>query len=49
MNHEIGHLPFQREVTKVLKFGTINRVTLACDNTLLQDTVPQGTVYEAET
>ncbi|KAF5308074.1 hypothetical protein FQR65_LT06449 [Abscondita terminalis] len=49
MNHEIGHLPFQKDVTALLNFGSINRVTVACDNTLLQDTVPQGAVYEAST
>lgn len=49
MNHEIGHLPFQREISSLLHFGGNNRITVACDNTLLQDTVPQGTVYEAQT
>ncbi|XP_018323969.1 beta-glucuronidase [Agrilus planipennis] len=49
MNHEIGHLPFQKEVTSLLNYGGVNRVTVACDNTLLQDTVPQGIVSEADT
>ncbi|KAK5641520.1 hypothetical protein RI129_010067 [Pyrocoelia pectoralis] len=49
MNHEIGHLPFQKDISSLLNFGTSNRITVACDNTLLQDTVPQGSVQEANT
>lgn len=48
MSHEMGHLPFHSEVTQYLKFGKENRVTVACDNTLLADTVPQGRVEELE-
>nr|CAH7731210.1 unnamed protein product [Callosobruchus chinensis] len=48
MSHEIGHLPFLSEITNYLKFGKENRVTVACDNTLLADTVPQGRVTELE-
>ncbi|KAI5719831.1 hypothetical protein M8J76_015583 [Diaphorina citri] len=40
MGHEIGHLPFQHDITSVLRFGGKNRVTVAVDNTLLQ-TTPQ--------
>lgn len=46
MEHEIGHLPFQREITSLLQFGKLNRVTVAVDNTLLQNTLPQGTLQE---
>ncbi|XP_060522548.1 beta-glucuronidase [Cylas formicarius] len=46
MSHEIGHLPFVAEVTAYLKYGKENRVTVACDNTLLSDTVPQGRVEQ---
>ncbi|CAH0563529.1 unnamed protein product [Brassicogethes aeneus] len=49
MSHEIGHLPFHTEITSFLKFGKENRVTVACDNTLLADTIPQGKVGELET
>ncbi|XP_058118648.1 beta-glucuronidase [Anopheles coustani] len=42
--HEIGHLPFEAEVTKVLKYGAENRITVLCDNVLLQVTIPQGKV-----
>jgi beta-glucuronidase len=48
MSHEIGHLPFLGEVTNFLKFGKENLITVACDNTLLSDTVPQGKVEEIE-
>ncbi|KAJ8922926.1 hypothetical protein NQ315_001469 [Exocentrus adspersus] len=48
MSHEIGHLPFHSEITQYLKFGKENRVTVACDNTLLADTIPQGRVEELE-
>lgn len=49
MSHEIGHLPFEKEVTHLLKYGENNLVTVACDNTLLNDTVPQGNVVEHDT
>ncbi|XP_071051958.1 beta-glucuronidase isoform X1 [Onthophagus taurus] len=49
MNHEVGHLPFQSEVNDLLNFGEENRVTVACDNTLLSDTIPQGSVIELDT
>lgn len=42
MTHDIGHLPFEADITNLLKFGEENRVTVSCDNTLRQDTVPQG-------
>ncbi|XP_026682496.1 beta-glucuronidase-like [Diaphorina citri] len=49
MGHEIGHLPFQHDITSVLRFGGKNRVTVAVDNTLLQTTVPQGTLRDLNT
>lgn len=45
MSHEIGHLPFVANVTRFLIDGE-NTVTVACDNTLLEDTVPQGSISE---
>lgn len=48
MSHEIGHLPFVADVTQYLKFGKENLVTVACDNTLLSDTIPQGSVQPLE-
>uniref|UniRef100_A0AAG5DLF7 Beta-glucuronidase n=1 Tax=Anopheles atroparvus TaxID=41427 RepID=A0AAG5DLF7_ANOAO len=44
VKHEFGHLPFEAEVTKVLKYGEENRITVLCDNVLLQVTIPQGKV-----
>lgn len=49
MNHEIGHLPFQRDVTTYLKFGRLNRVTVAVDNILLSTTIPQGSLQNITT
>ncbi|XP_044758780.1 beta-glucuronidase isoform X2 [Coccinella septempunctata] len=42
LSHQIGHLPFQVEITDFVNFGKENRVTVSCDNTLLEDTIPQG-------
>ncbi|XP_046834225.1 beta-glucuronidase [Vespa crabro] len=46
MEHEIGNLPFEAEITKYLFFGLKNRITVAVDNTLLQTSVPQGKIYD---
>ncbi|XP_073995288.1 beta-glucuronidase-like isoform X2 [Rhodnius prolixus] len=47
--HEIGHLPFQTEITSVLDFGQENRLTVAVDNTLRLSSVPQGTLDKIQT
>lgn len=47
--HEIGHLPFQQEITEVLNYGTENRITVAVDNTLTATTVPQGSLDDIQT
>lgn len=44
VKHEFGHLPFEVDVTNVLKYGGENRITVLCDNVLLQVTIPQGKV-----
>lgn len=44
MEHEIGNLPFEAEISKYLIFGGKNRVTVAVDNTLLQTSIPQGKI-----
>ncbi|XP_015380321.1 PREDICTED: beta-glucuronidase [Diuraphis noxia] len=49
LNHEIGHLPFQRDITANLKFGRLNRITVAVDNVLLETTVPQGSLQNIST
>jgi len=49
LNHEVGHLPFQRDITANLKFGRLNRITVAVDNVLLATTVPQGSLQNIST
>ncbi|XP_049873119.1 beta-glucuronidase-like isoform X2 [Pectinophora gossypiella] len=44
--HEIGHLPFEVEITDVVHHNSSNLLTVAVDNTLLSDTVPQGTIKD---
>lgn len=44
--HEMGHLPFEAEVTEVVKYGSENRITVMCDNALIQTSVPQGKITE---
>ncbi|KAH8283558.1 hypothetical protein KR018_006458 [Drosophila ironensis] len=46
VNHEMGHLPFEAEVTNVLTYGAENRITVMCDNALIQTSVPQGKITE---
>ncbi|XP_032683904.1 beta-glucuronidase isoform X1 [Odontomachus brunneus] len=48
-NHEMGHLPFEAEISSYVIFGGKNRITVAVDNTLLQTSVPQGKILEAPT
>ena len=47
-NHEMGHLPFEAEITTKALYGEKNRVTVAVDNTLIQTSVPQGKVVDTE-
>jgi beta-glucuronidase len=47
--HEIGHLPFEAEITEVLNFGQENRVTVLCNNILSPTSIPQGSLQEVET
>ncbi|XP_041979333.1 beta-glucuronidase isoform X2 [Aricia agestis] len=44
--HEIGHLPFEVEITDVVNYNTSNLLTVVVDNILLSDTVPQGYVKD---
>ncbi|XP_032596877.1 beta-glucuronidase isoform X3 [Drosophila grimshawi] len=46
VKHEMGHLPFETEVTHLLQYGAENRITVMCDNALIQTTVPQGKISE---
>ncbi|GFV66658.1 beta-glucuronidase [Trichonephila clavipes] len=42
MNHTGGHLPFEADITKFLNFSSLNRITVALNNTLSDQTIPQG-------
>ncbi|KAK6016935.1 glycosyl hydrolase family 2, sugar binding domain protein, partial [Ostertagia ostertagi] len=41
-SHVGGHLPFQFDVTRLVKFGAVNKITVAVNNTLSWSTIPQG-------
>ncbi|XP_046981024.1 beta-glucuronidase-like isoform X2 [Schistocerca americana] len=49
MTHEIGHLPFQADVTSYLIYGESNRITVAVNNTLSSTTIPQGSLEQMQT
>ncbi|XP_045536481.1 beta-glucuronidase [Papilio machaon] len=44
--HEMGHLPFEVEITDVVCEKGSNLLTVVVDNTLLSDTVPQGSIRD---
>lgn len=44
--HEIGHLPFEVEITQFVTYNSSNLLTVVVDNTLLSDTVPQGSIRD---
>lgn len=46
--HAFGHLPFEAEITSHLSYAKENRITVLCDNVLLQTTIPQGKVIEQD-
>ncbi|XP_050322534.1 beta-glucuronidase isoform X1 [Bactrocera neohumeralis] len=48
VKHEMGHLPFEAEVSNFVKYGEENRITVMCDNALIQTTVPQGKISEVK-
>ncbi|XP_019880925.1 beta-glucuronidase [Aethina tumida] len=45
VTHEIGHLPFEADISSLLHFGQENQITVLCDNTLSSDSIPQGGTY----
>lgn len=47
LKHEFGHLPFEADISQVLEYGKENRITVLCDNVLLQVTVPQGKIVNS--
>lgn len=46
VRHEMGHLPFEAEISQYVKYGQENRITVMCDNALIQTTIPQGKITE---
>jgi beta-glucuronidase len=48
VRHAFGHLPFEAEISSHLKFAQENRITVLCDNVLLQTTIPQGKIVEQD-
>ncbi|XP_063906564.1 beta-glucuronidase-like [Zophobas morio] len=46
--HDIGHLPFQADISSIVVYGGENTITVAVDNTLLEATIPQGIVTTLE-
>jgi beta-glucuronidase len=48
VKHAFGHLPFEAEITNFVNYGGENRVTVLCDNVLLQTTIPQGKIIEQD-
>ena len=44
MAHSGGHLPFEADVTSLLSFGEVNRITAAVNNTLTPSTLPPGEI-----
>ena len=50
MEHDGGHLPFEKDINQLLVTGRINRVTVAVNNTLSPTTLPPGSIqYETDT
>ena len=48
VRHAFGHLPFEAEISSHLKYAQENRITVLCDNVLLQTTIPQGKIVEQD-
>ncbi|XP_073257738.1 beta-glucuronidase-like [Porites lutea] len=44
MTHSGGHLPFEADVTSLLSYDKVNRITAAVNNTLTPSTLPPGTI-----
>lgn len=46
--HAFGHLPFEADISNNVTYGGENRLTVLCDNVLLQTTIPQGKIIEQD-
>ena len=44
MTHSGGHLPFEADVTSLLSYDKVNRITAAVNNTLTPSTLPPGEI-----
>ena len=44
MTHSGGHLPFEADVTSLVSYDKINRITAAINNTLTLSTLPPGAI-----
>ena len=44
VSHSGGHLPFEANITDLVKTGAPNRITVAINNTLTPHTLPPGTL-----
>lgn len=49
ITHEIGHLPFENDITQYLQIGGNNRITVEVDNELNRFSIPQGDVSNVST
>ncbi|XP_044728387.1 beta-glucuronidase-like isoform X2 [Chrysoperla carnea] len=49
ITHEIGHLPFENDITQFLQIGGNNRITVEVDNELNRFSIPQGDVSNVST
>ncbi|CAG9786821.1 unnamed protein product [Diatraea saccharalis] len=46
ISHEIGHLPFEVEITDYVSYNCSNLLTVVVDNTLTRNTIPQENGYD---
>ena len=46
VTHSGGHLPFEANITGIVKIGAPNRITVAINNTLTPHTLPPGTLTQ---
>jgi beta-glucuronidase len=49
VSHAGGHVPFQADVSSVLRYGQKNLISVAVNNTLTDITVPQGEIQLLQT
>ncbi|TDG51028.1 hypothetical protein AWZ03_002683 [Drosophila navojoa] len=49
VKHSFGHLPFEVEIGRLVKYGQENRITIMVDNRLRNSTIPQGAVIKEST